>query len=147
MERTTVKTKTCKDMSRWMSYCCHLLNFSLFMSLGYDITYYFIGRMGFVQYVKNNFLQKLGEFLCNTEMWEIDAKFKMQSSFLCCFKVVRSGIKQLHWFTCGKFSVLLSHIKNIRFMIVCLLARGVHPGCASRGGASIGRVYPGGCIH
>lgn len=28
---------------------------------GYDITYYFLGRMGFVTYVKNNFLQKLGE--------------------------------------------------------------------------------------
>ena len=30
---------------------------------GYDLTYYFLGRMGFVRYVKNDFLQKLGKVL------------------------------------------------------------------------------------
>ena len=31
----------------------------------YDLTYYFLGRMGFVRYVKNDFLQKLGKVFRN----------------------------------------------------------------------------------
>ena len=36
-----------------------LINFNNFLS-GYDINYYFLGRMNIVKYVKNDFLQKLG---------------------------------------------------------------------------------------
>ena len=36
-----------------------LINFNDFLS-GYDINYYFLGRMNIVKYVKNDFLQKLG---------------------------------------------------------------------------------------
>ena len=33
----------------------------IFAISGYDVNYYFLGRMGVVQYVKNNFLQTLGK--------------------------------------------------------------------------------------
>ena len=39
--------------------------------LGYDISYYFLGRMGFVVYVKNNFLQKIGKW--SLHLLQIDA--------------------------------------------------------------------------
>ena len=37
-----------------------IINYSFLISPGYDINYYFLGRMNIVKYVKNDFLQKLG---------------------------------------------------------------------------------------
>ncbi len=40
-------------------FCTMFLDVLVFS--GYDIPYYFVGRMGFVPYVKNSFIQKIGE--------------------------------------------------------------------------------------
>ena len=48
-----------------MSNICDLTT-ELFLNFsdipGYDVNYYFFGRMGVVTYVKNNFLQTLGKY-------------------------------------------------------------------------------------
>ena len=45
--------------------------------LGYDISYYFLGRMGFVVYVKNNFLQKIGKWsLHSLQLMQFDPPFR-----------------------------------------------------------------------
>ena len=40
---------------------CNFYFLIIFAFSGYDVNYYFLGRMGVVKYVKNNFLQTLGK--------------------------------------------------------------------------------------